>query len=135
MSRKDKLAFWAQGRLDHWYFQPASIQKRIAEWFFALFIPTCQHEGCRNKGEACMLLAFGPDEDDTLFWYCYEHKVKEGFCRDCGVFCAGIESFDFGHYKGLCDNCASERQSEEEEMMMEDAQFSYDYDDPNEAIG
>lgn len=35
---------------------------------------------------------------------CSEHAEQYGYCRSCGDFWGGIESFDFTH-PGLCDHC------------------------------
>jgi hypothetical protein len=34
--------------------------------------------------------------------------MEQGFCCCCGLFCGGMESFDFGGFgrqAGYCDNC------------------------------
>lgn len=61
----------------------------------------CQHEGCQNDGRACFLDAW---DDEPNGQYCGEHAHLYGFCRICGLFWGGIESFEFLH-PGLCDNC------------------------------
>jgi hypothetical protein len=48
------------------------------------------------------------EDEDQVQRYCFEHAAENGFCYSCGIFCAGIESFDFGEYRGLCDICADE---------------------------
>lgn len=35
---------------------------------------------------------------------CAVHAGRAGYCRSCGDFWGGIESFEFLH-PGLCDNC------------------------------
>lgn len=88
----------------------------------------CEHEGCKERVHLlqCHVNPFDLDEDKNIDWLCYEHASDHGFCSSCGIFCAGIESFDFGRYAGYCDNCASYFQSVDDEMwtMAED-----DYDD------
>ena len=63
-------------------------------------VPACDWEGCEQGGSVeCVF------PDDTLDgFYCTEHASKAGFCWACGLFWAGIESFDFDPHK-LCDNC------------------------------
>ena len=43
--------------------------------------------------------------------YCHDHAKDNGFCSCCGIFSAGVESYDFIH-PGLCDNCYDEIQAE-----------------------
>ncbi len=67
----------------------------------------CMEEGCGNIGFECYL----PDDgDEASYAYCAEHAFDNGFCKRCGQFWAGIESFDFG--KGYCDNCQYELDDE-----------------------
>jgi hypothetical protein len=40
---------------------------------------------------------------------CGEHASEAGYCRSCGDFWGGIESFEF-HHPGLCDHCATDGQ-------------------------
>ena len=69
----------------------------------------CWQPGCHNKGIKCIISAGLTDSrEDEKQRYCSEHASENGFCYSCGLFCAGIESFDFGQYLGLCDNCADE---------------------------
>jgi hypothetical protein len=70
----------------------------------------CWQPGCENKGIKCVII--GWNEEDEKSRYCHEHAAVNGFCYSCGIFCAGIESFDFGRYRGLCDNCADEYEVE-----------------------
>jgi hypothetical protein len=68
----------------------------------------CWAPKCENKGIKCLIPGALIDSDDEMQRYCTEHAAENGFCYGCGIFCAGIESFDFGQYPGLCDNCADE---------------------------
>jgi len=69
----------------------------------------CWQLGCQNKGIKCVILGALIDQDENVKnRYCSEHAAENGFCYSCGIFCAGIESFDFGRYHGLCDNYADE---------------------------
>ena len=43
---------------------------------------------------------------------CRKHAQEAGYCRSCGDFWAGIESFDFGH-PGLCDHCYDQVRADE----------------------
>lgn len=62
----------------------------------------CEHEGCESTDTIRCINLYHPDDPEN--WYCPEHAAEEGFCSCCGIFSAGIESFDFIH-PGLCDNC------------------------------
>jgi hypothetical protein len=65
-------------------------------------IHPCEHDGCNRPGDPCWL---GDDPDDApSFYFCPEHAHVEGFCRGCGGFFGGIESFDFSP-SGLCETC------------------------------
>lgn len=59
----------------------------------------CQEPECgEESGVACVL------PDDTIAGeYCLAHAFANGFCKGCGEFWAGLESFDFGN--GYCANC------------------------------
>lgn len=44
---------------------------------------------------------------------CPDCLKKDGsFCLSCGMFCSGLESFDFIH-PGYCDNCWDEIESDD----------------------
>ena len=64
------------------------------------WIRRCEHDGCRAGGHPCFL----PEQDDPDGYYCGNHSHEHGFCCGCGMFYAGIESFDFNR-SGLCDEC------------------------------
>lgn len=53
----------------------------------------CQEAGCTLDGFACYL----PDYDSTNepYFYCSEHAFNNGFCKMCGSFNGGLESFEF----------------------------------------
>ncbi len=42
---------------------------------------------------------------------CSEHAARNGYCRSCGDFWGGIESFEFIH-RGLCDHCHDQIKSD-----------------------
>lgn len=68
----------------------------------------CWQSGCQSKGIKCVIQGALLDGEDEKMRYCSNHATENGFCYSCGIYCAGIESFDFGSYPGLCDNCADE---------------------------
>ncbi|MBX3081696.1 MAG: hypothetical protein KF716_08670 [Anaerolineae bacterium] len=61
----------------------------------------CNEEGCSELGIPCYLNWLHPEPDD---WYCTKHAHDQGYCPGCGLFHAGIESFDFSK-SGYCANC------------------------------
>lgn len=68
--------------------------------------PHCSHEGCPTTTD----LLECHFADGTLDGrYCWDH-TPAGFCKGCGLFCAGIESFDFaaerGNVAGFCEECS-----------------------------
>lgn len=67
----------------------------------------CMENGCwKRHATACFLPDYDNLNDDDGkpdYYYCGKHASRF-FCRICGQFWAGIESFDFMH-PGLCDNC------------------------------
>jgi hypothetical protein len=48
-----------------------------------------------------------PEPDEIL---CGKHAAEAGYCCCCGMFCAGLDSFEFRH-PGYCDNCYDEVRS------------------------
>lgn len=86
----------------------------------------CCNQGCENKGIKCLITGPLIDGEDERFRYCSEHAAENGFCYSCGIFCAGIESFDFGQYPGLCDNCIYEvRHNDSWDDYAEEMDFEY----------
>lgn len=81
----------------------------------------CEHEACENLGIPCYH-EWTNDVPDA--WYCHEHAHDEGFCPGCGLFCAGIESFDFSA-TGYCESC----QDEFDEDQLDDDDIDDDYED------
>lgn len=66
----------------------------------------CTETGCASEGVEC----FFPDHvyphpPDAIL--CWEHIQHSGFCRGCGRFWGGVESFEFSRSK-LCDDCQHE---------------------------
>lgn len=106
----------------------------------------CQHEGCDWEGIECFLPdnpifdlsteeieAGKADEMEPDYYYCSRHAHKEGFCYGCGQFWGGIESFDFGRgaRRGLCENCISSGEfddEEDEDVNMERVYGTYPFD-------
>lgn len=80
----------------------------------------CNEEGCTKIGRPCYLSPLNQAPDD---WYCDEHCHDAGYCPNCGLFNAGIESFDFSK-NGLCESCT--------EMLEAESGDYDDYDDDDD---
>lgn len=80
----------------------------------------CSKPGCWAKGMAC----FYPNGADALpdEWVCAEHCHDAGYCRCCGNFWAGVDSFDFSR-NGLCENCNAMLGDDSVEFDIEDGDF------------
>jgi hypothetical protein len=83
----------------------------------------CQEPGCKQKGEPC----FYPN-GETEFC-CWDHKAKHGFCKYCGQFWGGIESFHFHGMPGVCDECEEEIKYQNGEF--DDEIYEDDFIDPD----
>lgn len=82
----------------------------------------CQHPGCTNEGIPCLLQWYDEEPDE---YYCSKHAFQHGFCRSCGVFWAGVESFDFGS-GGLCEHCLDQIRADTGEYDEEEREYEYD---------
>lgn len=69
----------------------------------------CQEPECSARAtvECCL------PEGNPAGNYCAAHAIENGYCCGCGQFWAGISSFDFSK-SGLCENCLSEMQDDED---------------------
>lgn len=97
----------------------------------------CHEPGCTEEGLACWLPDYYGDKLATRpdAYYCREHIANTGFCKGCGNFEGGSESFDFGlhGYPGFCENCAFQIEAEERHWNgpddWDDGYAPYDDDD------
>lgn len=78
--------------------------------------PACERDGCEHEGIDCYLPDDGPERPFAVL--CGEHAFESGFCKFCGSFWGGIESFEFG--TGYCEDC---------EFQIKDACGELDDDD------
>lgn len=78
-----------------------AVVMRLVRWLKHK-LHRCAEDGCWHKGMDCYLPDGKPGVADE--YVCWEHAHKAGYCRSCGCFNAGIESFDFGR-SGLCESC------------------------------
>lgn len=83
----------------------------------------CMEEGCTNDGLECML----PDGDEP-YTYCMDHAGPNGFCKMCGSFWGGIESFEFIH-PNICDDCQTEIEREDRAEGWQDDDGTDDFFD------
>lgn len=91
-------------------YDPQAIAEAKSHW--EQHPQTCEHEGCQNVGMPCYIRW---SDTEPAEWCCDEHIYEAGYCRVCGLFNAGLESFDFGG-DGLCASCREElRESVEDE--------------------
>lgn len=58
-------------------------------------------------------------------------KDDGSFCLSCGMFCAGLESFDFVH-PGYCDNCWDEIRTENDDWENDEEEYDPFRDDDSE---
>lgn len=92
----------------------------------------CMEDGCwKLDTVACFLPDYDSpiileENDKPSYYYCHEHC--NGFCRRCGQFWSGIESFDFQH-PSYCDNCYDQITDNYDEGQEDDYDFQSDYQD------
>lgn len=101
----------------------------------------CSHAGCYKHGEdviECYLPDYEVDEEgfrtnnEPDYYYCWEHADTHGFCKMCGEFWAGIESFEFIH-PGFCDNCDDEMERDFDRGF-DDEDYFDDFDDAEQSV-
>lgn len=85
--------------------------------------PACDECGNRERLTECRFNPWGK----PVGWLCDDHLDGSGFCLGCGLFSAGIESFDFGQYAGYCDNCAAHLEEMDYDYEDEDDYYRYGY--------
>lgn len=104
----------------------------------------CTEPGCWRHGDYEVTACYYPgnydwDSPDDIL--CYDHIDHSGFCRVCGQFWGGIESFEFIH-PGYCGNCWREIRSNDDDWYddydeygdfdpYDDQPWSWEHDDPD----
>jgi len=93
----------------------------------------CNEEGCKKES---IVRCYLPDNDfdsEPDEYYCAKHAQENGYCIGCGIFCAGINSFDFIH-PGWCDNCYDQINDDfdDEDDLYEGGRMD-DYDDDDDS--
>jgi hypothetical protein len=94
----------------------------------------CEYPGCDDRDP---IACWYDDPDRPESYYCPDHAILGGYCGVCGVFCGGIDSFEFGRHAGFCETCESEIDDFEDEEDDEDCDLDdLDWeDDPEELRG
>lgn len=100
-----------------------------------------QRQRCQRCGRPDAVLCYLPEPvrmfysgmalyerapDEVL---CGEHASRLGYCRSCGDFWGGIESFEFGH-PGLCDQCHDQIEADFAESEYEEDCYWDGFQDP-----
>jgi hypothetical protein len=83
----------------------------------------CQHPGCTNEGLECHLSP--PYDQEGPEYFCGMHAAMAGYCRGCGQFWGGIESFDSGPHAGWCDHCWDQVEADFGEPEEDEFAFGY----------
>lgn len=93
----------------------------------------CQHCGAGHAVACYLPEPYGRDRmpDEML---CGECAGRAGYCRSCGEFWGGIESFDF-HHPGLCDHCHDQMRDDFEASFDEEPDYTLDDLEWDEAYG
>jgi len=68
----------------------------------------CQEKGCEKEAIECHYSKVEEDElHEYTEYYCEEHAVIHGYCKNCGTFAAIYTCFD---KSGFCAFCKSDTQ-------------------------
>jgi hypothetical protein len=86
-------------------------------------IVRCERCGSRDVME-CQIVPW--EEPQYL---CCTDAEKLGFCAGCGIFSAGIDSYDFGRYRGFCENCSDELAADDAYNFGEEYEEDYDFEE------
>ena len=81
----------------------------------------CEEPDCKGSAILCKL-----PEAESIRALCPDHAVEQGYCRSCGEFWAGIESFDL-RASGLCDHCHDELCADFDDRPDYDEESPYGY--------
>lgn len=83
--------------------------------------PFQSHDCCDSCGKSTDgLMCCEYPHDGSQFKLCPSCMEDSGFCLRCGVFSAGIESFDFSDIPGYCIDCVQELREDFGEYDEED---------------
>jgi hypothetical protein len=77
------------------------------------FILTCTYPMCNEHGDIYRHPDWEGETSTQAEILCEEHAPKIGFCKGCGSYCGGLESFDFApKVWGYCEVCGDAIASE-----------------------
>lgn len=80
----------------------------------------CESCGYDDSLKCYIDVPINQDEENTPAQIlCGKHAAENGYCCCCGLYSAGITSFDF-HHPGYCDNCYDQVVSDCGEYNRED---------------
>ena len=94
---------------------------------FRLKCYTCKVENPREV--LCCFIDDWQESPSQKLLYCPEHAGRAGFCVSCGRFWAGIDRFDFGPGKHLCDHCWDQVRADTDGWAGEDSPDCDDFED------
>lgn len=76
--------------------------KAKRRWRYYVRTQTCCR--CGEKANECRINSWDIEPTEML---CGTHAREAGYCPGCGLFWAGVESYDFSG-SGLCEHCTEE---------------------------
>ncbi len=68
----------------------------------------CQSFGCTEPAQEWQYPMTDDDIIASTVYYCVDHAHQAGFCKGCGGFWGGVESFEFPEsslLQGYCYDC------------------------------
>lgn len=90
--------------------------------------PLNQHDACDDCGKRTDgLMTCTYSHDDSTTKLCPDCIEDSGFCKRCGNYCSGMESFDFSDMPGYCSDCREEIKNEFEDDDEDFPDGSLDY--------
>jgi hypothetical protein len=88
-------------------------------------LPFNQHDACDQCGKRTDgLMTCHYVHDDSTTKLCPDCIEGSGFCKGCGYYSAGLQSFDFSDIPGYCSDCRTQIQDDYDDIDL-------DAEDPN----
>ena len=84
--------------------KPTAYMIRIPQAFDV----KCHEPLCNNHANLYRYPELENEESTIAVLYCPKHAVEHGFCRNCGAFAGGLDSFEYGPTAGYCPSCAGD---------------------------
>ena len=75
----------------------------------------CSHGSRSDKRDTVQCRLPYEQAPDLITYFCVDHCVEEGYCYICGLFCTGVEAFNFSEVPGACSECAAELREDSED--------------------